>query len=274
MRAMVAIALTLAASVAASMAAAGRGSDGEVRIIYWQAPSILNPYLSGGAKDIEAASLMLEPLARYDETGTIVPWLAETVPTVENGGVSEDLTTITWRLREGLVWSDGTPVTSDDVRFTWQYCTTEGGGCAQAEKFDAIASIETPDARTVIVHFGAPRPFPYTAFVGAQAPILQKAQFADCLGPRAPECTAANFAPVGTGPFVVREFRPNDVIVLEANPHYRDPDKPAFGRVVLKGGGDAAAAARAVLETGEFTRVGSSRPIKTDVRIISHDPNE
>lgn len=241
-----------AALALAGVARAERGADGQVNIIYWQAPSILNPYLSGGTKDLEAASLVLEPLARYDETGAMVPWLVDEVPTVENGGVAEDLTAITWRLSEGLAWSDGTPVTSEDVKFTWEYCTAEGGGCAQIEKYGGIESIETPDARTVVVKFAGPKPFPYTAFVGAQAPILQKAQFADCLGPKAPECTEENFNPIGTGPFVVTEFRPNDVITFAANEHYRDPAKPAFARVVFKGGGDATAAGRAVLETGEF----------------------
>ncbi|WP_397542951.1 peptide ABC transporter substrate-binding protein [Roseovarius salis] len=236
----------------ASGTMAQRASDGQVNIIYWQAPSIMNPYLSGGTKDLEAASLVLEPLARYDETGTIVPWLAREVPTVENGGVAEDLTSITWKLREGLTWSDGSPVTSEDVKFSWEYCTAEGGGCAQVEKYGGIAEIETPDALTAVVRFDGPKPFPYTAFVGAQAPILQKAQFEDCLGPRAPECTEANFYPVGTGPFVVDDFRPNDVIQFSANPHYREPDKPAFAKVLFKGGGDATAAGRAVLETGEY----------------------
>jgi len=85
-----------ALSVAATFAAADghvgeRGRDGEVKIIYWQAPSIMNPYLSGVTKDLEAASLVIEPLARYNELGDMVPWLAEGVPTVENGGVSQDL---------------------------------------------------------------------------------------------------------------------------------------------------------------------------------------
>lgn len=71
-----------------------RGRDGKLSLIYWQAPSILNPFLSAGTKDVKAASLMLEPLARYDEIGKMVPWLAADIPTVENGGVSEDLTTI------------------------------------------------------------------------------------------------------------------------------------------------------------------------------------
>jgi peptide/nickel transport system substrate-binding protein len=241
-----------AAFAMAPAAMAERGSDGHVNIIYWQAPSIMTPYLSGGTKDLEAASLVLEPLARYNETGAMVPWLVDTVPTVENGGVSEDLTSITWKLTEGLVWSDGTPLTSEDVKFTWEYCTAEGGGCAQSEKYNDVVSIDTPDELTVVVNFGISKPFPYGPFVGAQAAIIQKAQFADCLGPKAPECTEANFNPIGTGPFTVTEFRPNDVVTLEANPNYRDAAKPAFASVTLKGGGDATAAGRSVLETGEF----------------------
>ena len=107
--------LGAAASVAIAPAAFGaahegeRGRDGEVKVIYWQAPSIMTPYLSGGTKDLEAASLVLEPMGRYDETGALVPYLATEIPTVENGGVAEDLKSITWKLKEGLVWSDGTP---------------------------------------------------------------------------------------------------------------------------------------------------------------------
>ena len=71
----------------APAAFAGRGSDGKVNIIYWQAPSILNPYLSGGTKDIESSSLVIEPLARYDQDGNLVPYLAADIPTVGNGGV-------------------------------------------------------------------------------------------------------------------------------------------------------------------------------------------
>ncbi|MEY8096486.1 peptide ABC transporter substrate-binding protein [Falsihalocynthiibacter sp. S25ZX9] len=241
-----------AAFALAPMAHAERGADGHVNIIYWQAPSLMNPYLSGGTKDLEAGSLVIEPLARYNQDGTIVPFLVESVPTVENGGVSEDLTTITWKLKSGLLWSDGTPLTSEDVRFTWEYCTTEGGGCSQSEKYNDVVSVDTPDDLTVVVTFGISKPFPYGPFVGAQAPIIQKAQFADCLGAKAPECTDANFSPIGTGPFMVTEFRPNDVVSLVANPNYRDPAKPAFATATLKGGGDATAAGRAVLETGEF----------------------
>ncbi len=229
-----------------------RGRDGEVKILYWQAPSILNPFLSGGTKDIEASSLVLEPLARYDETGEMVPFLAVEVPTVANGGVSEDLTTITWKIKEGLTWSDGTPVTSADVKFTAEYCMHPEGGCAQGAFFDGVENVEAVDDQTVKVTFDQPKPNPYGPFVGGQSPIIQAAQFADCLGAKAPECTEANYNPIGTGPFKVADFKPNDVIQYEANENYREEGKPAFAQVTLKGGGDANSAGRAVLETGEF----------------------
>lgn len=250
--------LGAAASVALAPAAFAeahtgeRGRDGEVKIIYWQAPSILNPYLSGGTKDIESASLVIEPLGRYDETGALVPYLAAEIPTVENGGVSEDLKSITWKLKEDLVWSDGTPVTSADVVFTADYCMHPEGGCAQGAKFDGVASVEAVDDLTVKVTFNEAQPNPYGPFMGGQSPIIQKAQFEDCLGAKAPECTEANFNPIGTGPFKVVEFRPNDVITMEANENFREEGKPAFAKLTFKGGGDATAAGRAVMETGEF----------------------
>ncbi len=243
---------TAAALLGAGAAQAGRGDDGHVSIIYWQAPSILNPYLSGGTKDVEAASLVIEPLARYDQDGNMVPWLAEEIPTVENGGVAEDLRSITWKLRKGIKWSDGSELTAEDVVFTAQYCMHPEGGCAQLSKFEGVEKVEAVDAYTVRITFSEPKPFPYGPFVGATTPVIQKAQFQDCLGARAPECTEANFHPVGTGPFRVVEFKPNDVITMEANPNYRDPDKPAFATLTFKGGGDATSAARAVLQTGEF----------------------
>lgn len=243
---------TVAAAAFATNAYAARGTDGEVKIIYWQAPSILTPYLSGGTKDVEASSLILEPLMRYDEKGNLVPFLTQEIPTVANGGVSQDLKTITYKLKPDIKWSDGSAFTADDVVFTWQYCADPAGGCAQLAKFEGVENVEAVDAHTVKITFKEPKPNPYLPFNGAQSPIIQKAQFEKCRGANASSCTDANFGPIGTGPFRVTSFRPNDVVTLEANPNYRDPDKPAFATVTLKGGGDAAAAGRAVLETGEF----------------------
>ena len=242
----------IATSALAPAAFAERGSDGNVSIIYWQAPSILNPYLSGGTKDGDASAFVVEPLARYNETGALVPWLAESVPTVDNGGVTADLKQITWKITPGLKWSDGTAFTSADVKFSYDYCTHPEGGCSQLTNYEGVSSVETPDDLTVVVTFENPTPTPYGPFVGQQSPIIQKAQFENCMGAKAPECTTENFGPIGTGPFTVTEFRPNDVVTYAANPNYRDASKPAFATVTLKGGGSAEDSGRAVMETGEF----------------------
>ncbi|GHE00599.1 peptide ABC transporter [Defluviimonas sp. 20V17] len=232
--------------------AEGRGADGTVNIIYWQAPSILNPYLSGGTKDVESSSIVLEPLAGYDQDGKLFPRLAADIPTVANGGISKDLKSITWHLKKGLKWSDGSPVTAADVVFTGKYCMDPQGGCAQLSHFEGVKSIEEVDPLTVKITFKEPQPVPYGPFVSSESPILQKKQFENCMGAKAPTCTEANFNPIGTGPFEVTEFKPNDVIQFKANPNYRVPDEPHFAKVNFKGGGSAMASARAVLQTGEY----------------------
>lgn len=244
--------LALGALMALSQAAmAQRGSSGHVNVIYWQAPSILNPYLSGGTKDLEASSLVLDPLIKFNEKGEMVAALAEDVPTVANGGFSADFKTITYKLKKGLKWSDGTAFNAQDVLFTHEYCR-DIKGCAKSSTFTPVDKVVALDDYTVRITFKAAKPYPYDIFGGATTPIIQKAQFKDCLGDKAPTCSKQNFNPVGTGPFMVKDFRPNDVIQMVANPNYRDPAKPSFATLTLKGGGDAAAAGRAVMETGEF----------------------
>ena len=248
-------AILLGATCAIALAPAAhaeRGTDGEVKLTYPQAVSIMTPYLSAGTKDVIAASMVIEPLAGYDDKGNLIPRLVTEIPTLANGGISADKTSITWKLIPGLLWSDGTPVTADDVIFTANYCMDPAGGCASLAKFDGIKSVEAVDASTVKVTFTAPKPNPYTAFVGNLAPILQKAQFEPCIGAAAPTCTDQNTMPIGTGPFRVTAFTVNDTVSMEANPNYRDPMKPAFATAVIKGGGDAEGSARAVMETGEF----------------------
>jgi peptide/nickel transport system substrate-binding protein len=229
----------------------GRGTDGTLTLLYWQAVSLINSYLSTGTKDYHAASLVLEPLFHYDADASLVPVLAAEIPTLENGGISEDLTTITWKLKEGIVWADGTPLTAADVVFTWEYCVTPETGCSSLSSFDGVVSVEAVDDLTVKVTFDKPTAFPYNPFGGYLAPILQKAQFESCMGAAAQGCSEQNTFPIGTGPYKVKEFKANDVVVYEINENYREADKPHFAEVVMKGGGDAPSAARAVLETGE-----------------------
>ena len=152
-----------------------------------------------------------------------------------------------------MVWSDGTPFSANDIVFTWRYCTAPGGGCAQASSFENVASIDAVNERTVTITFDGPTSFPYAPFVSHLSPILQASQFADCLGGAAGECTDANLRPIGTSPYVVADFRTNGTVLYRFNPLYRGVKSglPYFSEVVLKGGGDAAVAARSVLQLNE-----------------------
>ncbi len=227
------------------------GQGGDFLAFQWQGPSQANAYLSTGTKDLLASSLVLEPLAEWSPGGEIVPALAAEIPTVENGGVAEDYSSITWTLQEGILWSDGTPLTADDVVFSWEYCSNAETGCIA--DFTTVESVVADDDTHVTVNFVSPQPFPYVHFVSFTYPIIQRAQFADCVGAAANACTEQNFQPVGTGPYMVTELVPEDVVSYEINPNYRGiaDGKPFFGTVTIEGGGDAESAARSVLEIGE-----------------------
>ena len=229
------------------------GGPYSLTLLFWQAPSIANPYLSGGNKDTEAAALVLEPLANYDEEGQLVPRLAASIPTPENGGVSDDRTVVTWKLKSGVLWSDGAPLTAGDFAFTYRYyCALPEGNCEN----EPIEDVEAVDDLTVRVTFRAPQPYPYTIFVGAGGVVLQEKQFGTCMGQEARQCEMENLYPIGTGPYRIVDFRLDPVggsseVVYEINDNFRIPNQPFFSEVILKGGGSAVDAARAVLETGE-----------------------
>lgn len=95
-----------------------RGEGGELKLIQWQAPTQLSPHVSNGVKDFLAALPVVEPLMHYTPDSTIIPNLVTDVPTVENGLLSQDLTEVTLTLLPDVVWSDGTPFTAEDVKFT------------------------------------------------------------------------------------------------------------------------------------------------------------
>ncbi|MEB3360162.1 MAG: peptide ABC transporter substrate-binding protein [Synechococcales bacterium] len=235
---------------ATDTAAAPDADSRILRLLYWQAPTILNPHLSTGIKDAEASRITLEPLASFDKDNNLVPFLAAEEPTLENGGLSEDGRTVTWKLKEGVAWSDGTPFTAADVVFTYNFLTNPEVGATTASDYETIESVEALDDHTVRVTFKEPNPAWFLVFVGPGGMILPQHIFENYNGANVRQAPG-NLMPVGTGPYRVVEFKPGDVIVYERNPNYRDAEAIAFDRIELKGGGDATSAARAVLQTGD-----------------------
>ncbi|MGC1524831.1 MAG: peptide ABC transporter substrate-binding protein [Phormidesmis sp.] len=224
-------------------------SSATLKLLYWQAPTTLNPHLSPGTKDREAASPVLEPLAAYTADETLKPILAAEIPTVDNGGISADNTTVTWQLKDGVLWSDGEPFTADDVVFTYNFITNAEVGATSGEFYGEVERVEAIDDLTVKITFKQPTPAPMSPFVGGSGMILPEHIFQDYLGANA-RSAPGNTAPVGTNAFQVKEFKPGDTIVYEPNPNFRG-EATAFSTVEMKGGGDAVSAARAVLQTGE-----------------------
>lgn len=241
---------TPAAAASPTPAAGKRGEGGLVKLLWWQAPTILNPHLAQGTKDFDASRIVMEPLADVNDAGELVPILAEEIPSVENGGVASDAKSVTWKLKRNVKWSDGTPFTSKDVKFTYEYVINEATTATTMGNYQVIESIETPDDYTVVIKFKNPNPAWMNVFVGPYGMILPEHVLRDYVGEKARNAPF-NLNPIGTGPYKVKEFRPGDVVVYEINENYREPDKPYFAQVEMKGGGDATTAARAVLQTGE-----------------------
>ena len=228
-----------------------RGGDGTLKLLWWQAPSHANAHLSTGTKDTDAARLFYEPLAAFDRDGNFVPILAAEIPTRQNEGLSADGKSVTWRLKKDVQWHDGKPLTVDDVIFTWEYAADPATAAVTAGNYQDIDRIETIDDLTCKVIFKEPKPGWYIPFFGGAGHILPKHLISQYKGQNARN-SPYNLKPVGTGPFKVVDFKPEDIVLGEANRNYHVSGAPFFDRVEMKGGGDATSAARAVMQTGEF----------------------
>jgi peptide/nickel transport system substrate-binding protein len=226
-----------------------RGQGGILRLLYFQAPTIVNPHLSPGTKDLSASRITYEPLASFNNQGELVPFLAAEIPSLENGAVAADGTSVTWKLRPGVQWADGEPFTADDVLFTYEYVTNSEVKATSASAYVDVDRVEVLDDFTVTVHFKQPTAGWYAPYVGAFGMIIPRHLFEDYNGANAADAPA-NLLAIGTGAYYVSEFRNEDVLIIggnavstnkiiyEINPYYRDPDKPFFSRVELQGGGD------------------------------------
>ena len=228
-----------------------RGGGGKLRLLWWQAPTILNTHLASGTKDNDASRVVYEPLAAFDPDANFVPILAAEIPSLDNGGLAKDGTSVTWKLKRDVVWHDGKPFTADDVIFTWEYAADSATGATTSGSYTGIDHIDKIDTHTVKVVFKEPTAFWYDAFLGHRGHILPKHLLAQYKGQEARNAPY-NLRPVGTGPYKIVDFKPGDVALYEINMQYHVPNRPFFDTVELKGGGDATSAARAVLQTGEF----------------------
>jgi peptide/nickel transport system substrate-binding protein len=227
-----------------------RGGGGALKVLWWQAPTLLNPHFATGAKDIDGSRIFYEPLASWDPDGNLIAVLAAEVPSLDNGGLAEDGKSVTWKLKQGVQWHDGMPFTADDVVFNWEYARNPATAAVTSGTYKDV-EVERIDRHTVRVLFATPQPFWADTFVGPNGMIIPKHLFEPYAGERSREAPT-NLRPVGTGPYTFREFKPGDMILGEINRAYHQSNRPFFDAIELKGGGDAVSAVRAVLQTGEY----------------------
>ncbi|MFM7223924.1 MAG: peptide ABC transporter substrate-binding protein [Actinomycetota bacterium] len=147
------------------------------------------------------------------------PLLAE-MPTVANGGISGEGAnfTITYRLNPKAVWDDGTPITSEDVRFSWR-AVLDTKGTLTTAGYDKITAIDTPDPQTAIVRFGETYPDWPDVLGGYTGVILQKAKFPGGTDVSKTMQTAIDFS---GGPWKLQSFS-DARAVLVRNERYWDP---------------------------------------------------
>ena len=249
----------LISSLRAAPAPAADASSSHLRLFYWQAPTVFNPHLAAGLKDWEACRMVYEPLATAEADGSLVPVLAESIPSVENGGLSPDGRWVTWTLKRGVRWSDGHPFTAADVVSTWRFISDPDLQCLTRDVHANVSAVEAVDPHTVRIQFSDAITAGHdwaVPFVGAEGMILPAHVPVD----RLTDCSA--LAHVGTGPYRMTDVEVRDTILVGddvvrvikisylPNPYFRTPGKPHFRRVTLHGGGDALMAARAVLQEG------------------------
>ncbi|WP_024510797.1 peptide ABC transporter substrate-binding protein [Bradyrhizobium sp. ARR65] len=227
------------------------GGGGPLKLLLWQAPTLLNPHFAVGTKDQEACRLFYEPLAGWDKDGNLVPILAAEIPGKENDGLAEDGLSVVWKLKRGVKWHDGAPFTADDVVFNWEYAKNPETAAVSIGSYKDIKLVEKVDDHTVRVTFAQPTPFWADAFVASYGMIIPKHLFADYAGSKSRDAPT-NLKPVGTGPYLFSDFKPGDSVSGKRNPDYHQAGRPYFDTVEIKGGGDAVSAARAVLQTGEY----------------------
>jgi peptide/nickel transport system substrate-binding protein len=246
-----------------------------LRVAVGTTPNSLNPLTLTQSSEVLITSMIFDGLVSATLDGKIVPVLAAVVPTSANGGISRDGRTITYKLRRGIKWHDGTPFSSRDVIFTQRAALNPNNNIPSRDPYRSVSRIDAPDDATVVVHLAKPyAPFVVEWF--ADGGILPAHLLAS--HPNINDLPF-NAAPIGTGAFVFDHWDRGREIVLRANDAYV-LGKPKIGRIVIQLMADDTSRGVA-LRTGEtdwafgasetmarqFTGNGPVRPVLIDVRV-------
>ena len=187
----------------------------------------LNVLYTQGGNSLSSSKLAQRGLLFTDADANWIGELATEVPTLENGGVSEDGLTITYKLRDGVTWHDGEPVTSADVKATWEMIMNPDYAVITRFGYDRIGAVETPDPLTVVVTFAEPFaswPILFDAIIPKH---VIEANAADL------DTSEAMRQPVGFGPFKIVDWKVGESIEYEAFDGYWH-GRPKLDRLFIR----------------------------------------
>jgi peptide/nickel transport system substrate-binding protein len=172
----------------------------------------------------------------------------------ESWEIAPDGKTITFHLKQGVLWHDGKPFSSADVKFTIEEVIKKHHSRGRIT-FANLDAVETPDANTAIFRLKQPAPYIMVALHSSETPIVPKHIYenTDILG------NPNNNAPIGTGPFKFKEWKRGSYVLLERNEKYFRPGEPKLDQIVFTNISDAGARSVA-LESGELD-IGAPWPV-------------
>ena len=203
-------------------------------IVIPEDPPSFNAVISDSGYDALVMHLSLLGMTEMDPTGKVYPVLAAELPTVDNGEVVINKDTgamdVTWTMRTDITWADGTPVTADDVLFTYEAITNAQTG-SWIPGIDLVTGVDKIDDHKFVVHFSSVYPSYLTLFGGRQVVIWPK-HF--CSAEQGFQNWDCGRQPLSDGPYILKEWMTGDHLTFERNPKYYEAGKPYVDGIIVK----------------------------------------
>lgn len=193
----------------------------------------LQPQLSESSYETTVLNAIFSQLVRLTDEGALIPDLATEVPTQENGGISEDGLVYTFHLNPDAKWHDGEPVTSEDVKFTWEIIMNENVAVPSRDGYNEIERIETSDPHTVVMYKTKATADWLLNWSQTTGAIIPKHIWQDVDPVEFTKGHRFSREPIGSGPFKFVEWQTGSYLVMEANKDYYG-DGPYLGKVIYK----------------------------------------
>jgi peptide/nickel transport system substrate-binding protein len=210
------------------------GVPSSITIIIPEEPPSFNAVVSDTGYDALVMHMTLLGMTGIDPDGNIFPVLASELPSVDNGEVVINDQTqsmdVTWKMRHDVTWADETPVTADDVLFTYEAASDPTNGFAIPGS-DLVTGIDKIDDYSFVVHFSSTYP-DYLSFLGGRQIVIWPKHYCNLdQGYTAWDCGRN---PLSDGPYILKEWVTSDHLIFVRNPKYFEPDKPKIDQIIVR----------------------------------------